>query len=176
MTGTSLYLQYDNKNYSDHDYDKFSLTENLHHLFDSWNSQTESVEKSYEELTLEELDSFLTGLSVTDSILIDGELESKKWRIEIQKVPLSPKTQHDAKQWLEYLITKQLEKEKSCFTHEYIETVQKQILKKSPLTQKYPNLRISGSEFHQTLADQSSPLFTDIQTAQDLFPNSEEQY
>jgi hypothetical protein len=174
MTGTTLYLHYNNKNYTDYDYDKFNLSDNLHHLFETWSSQTESVEKSYEELTLDEKDSFQTGLSATESILIDGEIDTSKWRIEIQNVPILPKTKLDAQQWLEYLIIKQLEKEKSYFTHEYIEFIEKQILAKTPLSQKYPNLWISSLSFHQTVAIRSPSIFTDIQTAQDLIPTFEE--
>jgi hypothetical protein len=174
MTGTSLHLQYNHKHYTDHNYKKFNLSSNMHHLLETWNSETESAEKSFEELTLEEKDSFQTGLSTTEPIILNDEIDSAKWRIEIQNVPLLPKTQNDAKQWLEYLLTKQLKNEKSYFTHEYIETIQKQILEKTPLIQKYPNLWISGKSFHQTLANRSSTIFTDVQTAQDLLPNLEE--
>jgi len=174
MTGTSLTFQYNNHEYIDHDCQKFDLSENMNKLFEDWEPETESIEKSYEELNPEQLESFLTGLSTNDSIIIDGELDPATWRIEIQNIKVLPKTELDAKKWLEYLIIKQLENEKSYYTLEYVKFIQNKILAEKPLKIKYPKLWIDPITFHRNLSNQRSSLYTDIQTAQDLLPNMEE--
>lgn len=175
MTGTLLSLQYLNNEYLDHNFDKFDLDINLTNLLTEWNSKNKAVEKKYEDLTLDEKDQYHTGYTFNKPLFINNSLDSSSWAISIQNVPILPKTAQDAEKWLEYLLIKSLEKENAYITLDYVDKIQNHILSNTPIFEKHPTLMIHSADFHSNLSNTDHTLYRDIQTAQDLRPESEDQ-
>jgi len=164
-------------NYEDN-LQNLNLESNLPGIIQNWDNAIQAQLVSFEEVKSDEtqLKNFHKNIPFIENrtLFLNG-IPDKEYKIEIQELPILPKTKADAEQWLLKLLILKL-KENICYpTKQHIESIETEILEKTPFRKKFETLFIDSDKVFKLIKKDSNEieLFRNIQTAEDLCPDSD---
>lgn len=168
----ALDLNYEDKNRN------LNLESNLPGIIQHWDNALQAQLVSFDEVKSDEtqLKNFHKNIPFIENrtLLLNG-IPDKEYKIEIQELPILPKTETDAELWLLRLLILKIKDNLCYLTKKHVEELEKEILEKTPFRKKFEILFIQGDKVFESIKKDSNEieLFRNIQTAEDLYPDSD---
>lgn len=146
---------------------------NLGALLKDWDRNCKCVKVSIDEVrTEEEKKHFKTTRHFNDaSLIIDSETDASHYEITIQELPIRPKNLSDAEKWLLALLLDEVSSQHAYITSSQITAQQEQLLKRHPLQELHPTLKVQSKEivFEHFRKHKQEYLVREVIVADDLF-------
>ena len=162
------------QNYRREQFDGFNPKKNLSKWFKNWDSNNNSLSLTFDEAKDNPgiLNSFIIRKKlIGQSLFLGRDKDDGDWKVNIM-VPVSPKTEADARKWLNNLLIEKIVEKSGYISISEIERMEQKIINSTPIKNKFPKIKASGNDFFEEMKKDNQLLDISrmIQAVEDLSP------
>ncbi len=155
-------------------FDGFDPKKNLSKWFKNWDLNNNSLSLTFDEAKENPgiLNSFRRSIKlIGQSLFLGRDKDDGDWKVNVA-VPVLPKTETDARKWLNDLLLKKVVEKSGYISISEIERMEKELINSTPIKKKFPKIVASGDEFFEGMKkdNQLRDISRMVQTVEDLSP------
>ncbi len=162
------------QNYRRKQFDDFNPKKNLSKWFKNWDSNNNSLSLTFDEVKDNPgiLNSFRSSIKlIGQSLFLGRDKDDGDWKVNIV-VPVLPKTEADARKWLNNLLIEKIVERSGYISISEIERMEQEIINSTPIENKFPKIKASGNDFFEEMKKDNQLLDISrmVQAVEDLSP------